>query len=165
MMCRVLVDADGCPVVNEVIALARQFGVPCLLLCDTAHRFEREGATTLTFSKGADSVDFALVNLVQKGDIVITQDYGLAAMCLARSVRILNQDGMEYTAHNIDALLLARHTAKKIRKGGGRLGGPSKRTDSQNTSFKLALEQLLMLSASASANTSTSTSTSKAEIT
>lgn len=73
------------------------------------------------FSKGADSVDFALVNLVNSDDIVITQDYGLAAMCLARGARPLSQDGMEYTAEDIDSLLLARHTAKKIRNSGGRL--------------------------------------------
>ena len=140
---RVVVDADGCPVVNEAIAVAARCGSECLLLCDTAHRFEREGAKTLTFSKGADSVDFALVNLVRQGDVVVTQDYGLAAMCLARGVRILNQDGMEYTQGNIDALLLARHTAKKIRNGGGRLKGPARRTAEQNKSFVLALELLL----------------------
>ena len=55
-----------------------------LILCDTAHLIEREGASTLTFAKGKDSVDFALVNLLHSGDIVITQDYGLAAMCLAK---------------------------------------------------------------------------------
>ena len=94
---RVLIDADGCPVVNETISVSRRAGAECLILCDTAHHFEREGARTLTVSKGADSVDFALVNLVQAGDVVVTQDYGLAAMCLARGARILNQDGMEYT--------------------------------------------------------------------
>lgn len=140
---RIVVDADGCPVVEECIAAAKRFGIECLLLCDTAHRFERDGAQTLTFSKGADSVDFALVNLVRQGDVVVTQDYGLAAMCLARGVRILNQDGMEYTNGNIDSLLLARHTAKKIRNGGGRLKGPRVRTAEQDTAFTLVLEQLL----------------------
>lgn len=138
-----MIDADGCPVVNEAIATAKRLGIECLLLCDTSHHFEREGAQTLIFSKGADSVDFALVNLVQPGDVVVTQDYGLAAMCLARGVRILNQDGMEYTADNIDALLLARHTAKKIRNNGGRLKGPPKRTANQNKTFQLVLEKLL----------------------
>ncbi|MEA5012748.1 MAG: DUF188 domain-containing protein [Angelakisella sp.] len=140
---RILIDADGCPVVNEAIATAKRLGIECLLLCDTSHHFEREGAQTLIFSKGADSVDFALVNLVQPGDVVVTQDYGLAAMCLARGVRILNQDGMEYTADNIDTLLLARHTAKKIRNSGGRLKGPPKRTANQNKTFQLVLEKLL----------------------
>ena len=140
---RIVVDADGCPVVDEAIAVAKEFSLPCLLLCDTSHRFEREGAQTLVFAKGADSVDFALVNLVQKGDIVITQDYGLAAMCLARGVQILHQDGMEYTAFNIDALLLARHTAKKIRSGGGRLKGHAKRSPQQNVAFYQSLRSLV----------------------
>lgn len=140
---RVLIDADGCPVVDETVASARRFGVECLILCDTSHSFQRESARTLTFSKGADSVDFALVNLLTPGDLVITQDYGLAAMCLARRGRVLSQDGMEYTADNIDGLLLARHTAKKIRNGGGRLKGTSKRTAGQDAAFQAALDRLL----------------------
>lgn len=140
---RILIDADGCPVVDEAIALAGRFGLECLILCDTSHVFEKAGARTLTFSKSADSVDFALVNLVESGDVVVTQDYGLAAMCLARRARVLNQDGMEYTADNIDALLLARHTAGKIRNGGGRLKGSKKRTRSQDAAFISALGKLL----------------------
>lgn len=141
---RIVLDADGCPVVDEAIAVAKRFSLECLILCDTSHHFEREGARTLTFSKGADSVDFAVVNLVLRGDVVVTQDYGLAAMCLARGVRILNQDGMEYTAANMEALLMARHTAKKIRNGGGRLKGPPKRTPAQDAAFVAALTALLL---------------------
>lgn len=140
---RIVIDADGCPVVNEAIAIAKKFELECLLLCDTSHRFEREGAQTLVFSKGTDSVDFALVNLVQPGDVVVTQDYGLAAMCLARGVRILSQNGMEYTDQNIDSLLMARHTAKKIHSGGGRLKGPAKRTSAQDAAFTAALSEIL----------------------
>lgn len=143
MMRRIVVDADGCPVVEEVIAVAKRFELKCLLLCDTAHRFEREGAQTMVFSKGADSVDFALVNLVQQGDVVVTQDYGLAAMCLARGVRVLNQNGLEYTSQNIDGLLMSRHIARKVRSGGGRLKGPKKRTDAQDRAFTEALIALL----------------------
>ncbi len=140
---RILIDADGCPVVDIAVRLAKKYSIECLILCDTSHVFEKAGASTLTFSKGADSVDFALVNIVIAGDIVITQDYGLAAMCLARNALVINQDGMEYTADNIDALLLARHTAKKIRNSGGRLKGPSKRTAAQDAAFESALESLL----------------------
>lgn len=140
---RILIDADGCPVVDETLKIAKQFALECLVLCDTSHRFEREGAETLVFSKGADSVDFALVNLLRPGDVVVTQDYGLAAMSLARSALALNQDGMEYTADNIDALLLARHTAKKIRNAGGRLKGPAKRTAAQDRAFSEALMELV----------------------
>lgn len=140
---RILIDADGCPVVDSTVALARRHHVECLILCDTSHVFEKEGATTHTFSKGPDSVDFALVNMLHKGDIVITQDYGLAAMCLARAALPLNQNGMLYTAENIDALLSARHTAQKIRRGGGRLKGPPKRTPEQDDAFIQQLSALL----------------------
>lgn len=85
--------------------IAKQFGIPVVILCDTSHQIEREGAQTLVFDKGADSVDFALVNRVKPGDLVVTQDYRLASMCLARCARVLNQNGLEYTADNMDALM------------------------------------------------------------
>lgn len=144
---RILIDADGCPVVDLTIRVAQRYEAECLILCDTAHVFEKPGAKTLTFSKGADSVDFALVNLVSAGDVVITQDYGLAAMCLARGARPLNQNGLEYTVDNIDALLSSRHMAAKIRRAGGRLKGPPKRTAQQNSDFEQALCTLLEQSA------------------
>ncbi len=140
---RILIDADGCPVVDITIAEAKSKNIECLLLCDTSHVFEKPGARTLTYSKGADSVDFALVNMVQHGDLVVTQDYGLAAMCLARNTLVLNQNGMEYTADNIDALLMERHTSKKIRNSGGRLKGPSKRTAAQDAAFRDKLTAIL----------------------
>lgn len=140
---RILIDADGCPVVDLTVGIACEHQLECLILCDTSHYFEKTGATTLTFSKGADSVDFALVNLLLPGDIVITQDYGLAAMCLARNARVLSQDGMEYSNDNIDSLLLARHTAKKIRNSGGRLKGTARRKPEQNRAFEQALRGLL----------------------
>lgn len=140
---RILIDADGCPVVDIAVRLAKESGVDCLILCDTAHRIERDGAETRVVSKGADSVDFVLVNLVQAGDLVVTQDYGLAAMCLARRAVPLSQNGMVYTNENIDGLLLQRHTAKKIRRAGGRLKGPAKRKPEQDAAFAAALRQLL----------------------
>lgn len=143
---KVLVDADGCPVVDIAVRLCKKNAVPCLLLCDTAHTFHREGAETLVFDKGADSVDYALVNRVAAGDIVITQDYGLASMCLARKARVMHQDGWEYTQDNIDALLLARYESRKLRASGGRMKGPKKRTGTQNASFETALDRLLQTS-------------------
>jgi len=140
---KVLVDADGCPVVDISVMLCRKFQIPCFLLCDTAHSFRREGAQTLTFDKGADSVDYALVNRVAAGDIVITQDYGLASMCLAKKALVLHQDGWEYTPENIDALLLVRHDSRKFRASGGRTKGMKKRTAQQDQAFENALHKLL----------------------
>ena len=142
---KLLIDADGCPVVDLTVILAREFGVKCLILCDTAHVFQKEGAETLTVSKGADSVDFALVNRVEPGDIAVTQDYGLAAMCLAKRALPLSQDGLLYTEENIGALLQSRYAAQKIRRSGGRLKGPKKRTSEQDAAFERTLRRLLQL--------------------
>ena len=140
---KILIDADGCPVVDITVSLAGKYNIECLIFCDTSHVFEKPGAQTLTYSKGPDSVDFALVNRANPGDLVITQDYGLAAMCLSKRAVVFNQDGMEYTAENIDSLLSARHTAKKIRSSGGRLKGMKKRTQKQDVSFQNALQKIL----------------------
>ena len=143
---KILIDADACPVVDIPVGLCKQYHIPCLLLCDTAHQMYREGAETLIFDKGADSVDFALVNRVHPGDIVITQDYGVASMCLAKSARILHQDGWEYTQWNISGLMEQRHAAKKFRAAGGRTKGPSKRTAAQDKAFTDSLRSLLQQS-------------------
>lgn len=140
---QVLIDADACPVVSQAVLLCRQYHTLCLLLCDTAHYLQKDGAQTLVFDKGSDSVDFAIANRVQAGDIVITQDYGLASMCLARNARVLHQDGWEYNQWNISGLLEQRHASRKYRASGGRVKGPAKRTEAQNRAFCQAFEALL----------------------
>lgn len=140
---RILIDADGCPVVDLAIQAGRRRGLPVLLFCDTAHVFSRPGAQTITVSKGADSADFALISQLQPGDVVVTQDYGLAAMCLAKGGRPISQDGLCYTAENIDALLAARYETKRTLAAGGRVKGPKKRRESQNAAFAAGLSRLL----------------------
>lgn len=140
---RILIDADGCPVVDATVKIAKENNIECFIICDTSHYFEKEGATTITVSKGADSVDFVLVNMLKTGDVVVTQDYGLAAMCLAREAIPISQNGMVYSDDNIDGLLMARYTAKKIRNSGGRLKGNSKRLNSQDVAFKEILMNLV----------------------
>ena len=141
-----LIDGDGCPVVDLTIRLCREFSVPCYLLCDTAHEFQKEGAVTLVFDKGADSVDFSLVNRVKPGDLVITQDYGLASMCLAKKAIPVHQDGWAYTDDNIEALLFSRHQSKKLRNAGVRMKGPRKRSTDQDRAFEAFFRSLLQAS-------------------
>ena len=119
------------------------FKKECIIICDTAHQIEREGATTITVEKGADSADFRLVNMLSDADIAVTQDYALAAMGLSRGARIINQNGLEYTDKNIDSLLMQRFVAKKVRNAGGRLKGPSKRTKEQTEAFVKTLRKIL----------------------
>ena len=140
---KILIDADGCPVVDIALSLGKAYGISCLIICDTAHYIYRDGAETLVVDKGADSADLAIANRAQPGDIVITQDYGLASMCLAKDARVLHQNGWAYTQYNIDALLLERHEARRYRAGGGRTKGPSRRTRDQDAAFHAALQKLL----------------------
>ena len=140
---RVFIDADACPVVYLAVSACRKAGIPCLLFCDTAHQIQVDGAETFIFDKGADSVDFALANRVSAGDLVITQDYGLASMCLAKRAAVLHQDGWFYTEDNIQALLFQRHAAKAYRAAGGRTKGPSKRKSEQDKAFLQTLNKLL----------------------
>lgn len=140
----VLIDADGCPVVDITVEICKEQRISCIILCDTAHEIHRDGVQTLTFDKGADSVDFAIANRVLPGDLVITQDYGLASMCLAKKARVMHQDGWEYTEWNMDALLFQRHESKKFRQAGGRIKGPAKRTAAQDVAFREALKKILM---------------------
>lgn len=131
-------------VVEICLEQARKRGIPVTLYCDTSHILRHEDAETVVVSKGTDSADFALGERpCAPGDLAVTQDYGLAAMCLSRKARVLRQDGLEYTDDNIGSLLLARHTARKIRRGGGRLHGPKKRDAQQDAAFEAALIRVL----------------------
>lgn len=140
---KIYIDADGCPVVRNTLKIARKFDVSCVIVCDTAHRIELDGAETIVVSQGADSVDFRLVNLISSGDIVVTQDYGLAAMCLSKNAIVLHQDGKQYSEENISGLLEFRAIGKKIRRSGGRTKGMPKRTSQQDADFEKALIELL----------------------
>lgn len=115
---RVLIDADGCPVVRETVRQCAAFPVPCLLFCDTAHVFSIPGVEVFVADCGHDSTDYLLLSHLRPGDVVITQDYGLAALCLARSAQALHPAGHAYTKDNIDALLTVRAESARLRRGG-----------------------------------------------
>ena len=141
---RILIDADGCPVVNETIKVAHKFNLESIIFCDTSHNFDEKNIKVIVVSKGIDAVDFAILNNIEKGDIVITQDYGLASLVLSRNSYAINQSGMVYTNENIDELLYSRYISKKMRNSGARLKGPKKRDKYQNTVFEQNLEKLIL---------------------
>ena len=140
---RLWIDADACPVVEIAIRVAQRHGTEVTLVCDDAHLMQREGARTITVARGADSADMMIVNRVSKNDAVVTQDYGLAALCLARGAKPLDQNGRIYDENNIDSLLGMRHVAKKIRHAGGRFKGPPRRTKEQDERFEHTLNRML----------------------
>ncbi len=141
---RILIDADGCPVVEQSIKVAEKFNLEAIIFCDTAHWFDGKNTRVVMVSKGVDAVDFAILNNIQKRDIVITQDYGLASLVLSKNAYAINQSGMIYTEENIDELLYSRYISKKMRNSGVRMKGPKKRNKSQNLIFEQNLEKLIL---------------------
>lgn len=140
---KVLIDADGCPVLDITLDIAKKNNIEAIILCDTSHIINKEGIETITVSKGSDSVDFSLLRLVKKGDLVVTQDYGLAGMVLAKGGLAIRQDGLVYNDYNIDRLLEERHNSKKMRKSGARTKGPKKRTLDDDKIYAFELRKLI----------------------
>ena len=140
---QILVDADACPVKEIIVRLAKQRNIPVTMLIDTSHRLNDGYSKIITVDKQADSVDFALMGLLIRDDIVVTQDYGLAAMVLGKGARAISQNGFVYTNENIDRLLMERHIGAKVRRGGGRTKGPAKRTKEDNERFEVAFIKML----------------------
>ena len=139
---KILIDGDACPVIDITISIAKKYNIEVIILCDTSHNFNKEGAKTMVLPKGADSVDFAIINILQHDDIVITQDYGLAAMAINKASYVINQNGLIYSNDNIDRLLFTRHISKKARKSGHRIKGPRKRTKEDDINFKKILNEI-----------------------
>ena len=141
----ILVDADACPVVRQVEDAARRHALPMTLLCDEHHLMHSEYAQVRHVSSGTDAVDIALMNLCRRGDIVVTQDYGVAAMVLGKGAYAIHQNGFYYTADTIDRLLMERHLAQKARRASSRhhLKGPARRTAQNDADFAAALERLI----------------------
>lgn len=132
---KIIIDADACPVVNIVVDTAKKRNIECIIVCDNTHSIQKDGAVTVIVDKGADSADCRIANLTEKGDIVITQDYGLAALVLGKGAKAINQNGLIYSDTNIENLLFTRYIGKKERMAGNKTKGPKKRTAQNDADF------------------------------
>jgi hypothetical protein len=140
---QILVDADACPVKDIIIKIAKYYDIPVTMLIDTAHELNDGYSMVITVDQDRDSVDFALMKLLTKDDIVVTQDFGLAALVLGKGARAVNQNGLIYTDDNIDKLLFERYLGQKVRRGGGRMTNPKKRTKADSERFERAFLSLI----------------------
>ena len=147
MFLKIFVDADACPVVHQIETVARKYNVPVVLLCDTNHILSSDYSKIRVVGAGADAVDFALINLCHAGDIVVTQDYGVAALALGKHAYAVHQNGWQYTDKNIDRLLMERHIMKKARRASAKFHGkgPHKRTAADDENFMRKFERLLQM--------------------
>ena len=143
-MTTIYIDADACPVTRIVERVAKEYGIPVVLLCDTNHVLTSDYSTVKVIGAGTDAVDIALINLCQRGDIVITQDYGVAALALGKGARAIHQSGKWFTDDNIDGLLMERHIAKVTRRSAKHhLKGPAKRTTEDDRRFAESFRKMI----------------------
>jgi uncharacterized protein YaiI (UPF0178 family) len=147
----VFIDADACPVTRDAISIARSHSLPVVLVANQSQNLGRyagrAGVEILQVASGRDSADFAMVPRLSPGDIVVTNDTGLAAMALSRGCRVLNPRGREYSAFTIDAELAVRHAEQRHRRAGGRTVGPSAFREEDRERFRESLERLAQESA------------------
>ena len=162
---KIFVDADACPVVRIVEDVAEKYRIDVALLCDTNHILTSDYSEVIVVGAGADAVDYKLISICHKGDIIVSQDYGVAAMALGKGAYAIHQSGKWYTNENIDQMLMERHLNKKARRGshknhlkgrtmsGGHRfcadrsesGDPKKRTEEDDKRFAQSFEKLVLV--------------------
>ena len=142
-----LIDADACPVVRITEQIAQKYDIPITLLCDTNHVLTSDYSEVVVVGAGADAVDYKLISICHRGDIVVSQDYGVAAMALGKGAYAIHQSGKWYTNENIDRMLMERHLNKKARKATHKnhVKGPKKRTAEDDVRFAASLEKLIQM--------------------
>ncbi len=140
---KILVDSDACPVRAIIVEEAKKRGMAVVMVCDNSHIISDGYSSVVTVDKGADSADFALVNMTEAGDVVVTQDFGVAAMALSKGARAVSQDGTVFDSQNLDRLLFERFLGGKVRRAGGRTKGPKKRGKDRDEAFRQAFIRLL----------------------
>jgi uncharacterized protein len=140
---KILVDADACPVKQEVVKIAKKYDLEVIMVLDTSHIYKDDYSKVITVDKANDSVDFKIICKANKGDIIVTQDYGLASMCLGKGCSVIHQNGFLYTLENIDRMLFERYVNKKIRQDGKRGSYIKKRTKENNIDFEVAFNNLI----------------------
>ena len=142
---QIFVDADACPVVDIVETIAEKYNISTTLLCDTYHILYSDYSEVIVVSAGADAVDYKLISICHKGDVVVSQDYGVAAMALGKGAYAIHQSGKWYTNENIDQMLMERHLNKKARRSSHKnhMKGPRRRTEEDDVRFAQSFEKLV----------------------
>lgn len=141
---KIIIDGDACPGISIIEKVAKKNEVPVRIYCDINHFIQSDYSEVKIVDSGFQSVDMYVINETQKGDIVVSQDYGVAAICLSKKAKVINPKGYVYTEENIDRLLEERHMSQKIRRGGGKTSNPKKRTEDDDIRLEKNLIRLIM---------------------
>lgn len=140
---RILVDGDGCPVIDIVSELAEAYDLELIVYTDLNHQHQLDYGELKTVDQGFQSVDMILYNSIKEGDLVVTSDYGLAALALGGGAKVLSFSGRKFSDQNIERLLARRHRRFKERQRTGRHTSHKKRSSEDDRKFKKALKNLI----------------------
>lgn len=143
---QIYIDADACPVKNIIIEEAIAKEIPVTLVTSISHFSTKEqpvGVETVYVDTGAEAADYRIIKLIKKGDILVTQDYGLASLGLGKGCIVLHHTGYVYTSENIDQLLQSRYLSAMVRKSGKRTKGPKPFTDENRKEFRQRFKEIL----------------------
>lgn len=143
---RIIVDADACPVKDIIERTAKRFGIDVIMFVDENHILFSDYSRIVTVSQGKDAVDIAAANNTAAGDIVVTQDYGVASLALGKGAYAIGMSGLIYDDNNIDKLMFERFLRQKCRNSRthkGKLKNPKKRTNEDDTKFEQNLIRLI----------------------
>lgn len=141
---KILVDADGCPVKDIVLKLAKEYNIELIMIKNICHELYDDYATIITVDQGRDMADIMLINHTKEGDIIVTQDYGVAALALGKRAVAINQNGWLYTNENIDELLMKRHLNQEMRRKHKKYTKIPKRSKEDNLIFEKKFRELIL---------------------
>jgi len=140
---KIIIDGDACPGISIIEKIAKNYEIPVIIYCDIHHFIQSDYAQVKIVDSGFQSVDMYVMNETKERDIIVSQDYGVAAICLSKKAKVLNPKGFIYDEKNIDRLLEERHMSQKIRRGGGKTSNPKKRTEEDNLRLERNLIKLV----------------------
>ena len=140
---KIIIDGDACPGISIIEKMAKKHEISVVIYCDIHHFIQSDYSEVKVVDSGFQSVDMYVANETKQGDIIVSQDYGVAAMCLSKKAKVINPKGLIYDEKNIDRLLEERHISQKIRRGGGKTSNPKKRTEEDDLRLERNLEKLI----------------------
>ncbi|MBN7576616.1 YaiI/YqxD family protein [Clostridium sp. 2-1] len=140
---KIIIDGDACPGISIIEKVAKEHNISVIIYCDIHHFIQSNYSVVKVVDSGFQSVDMYVMNETKEGDIIVSQDYGVAAICLSKKAKVINPKGYIYYEKNIDRLLEERHISQKIRRSGGKTSNPKKRTDEDNIRLEKNLLKLI----------------------
>ncbi|NME83148.1 YaiI/YqxD family protein [Clostridium sp. SM-530-WT-3G] len=140
---KIIIDGDACPGISIIENIAKKYSIEVIVYCDYNHFIQSDYSIVKTVDSGFQSVDMYVINQAKAGDIIVSQDYGVAAICLSKKCSVINPKGYIYNESNIERMLEERHLSQKIRRSGGRTSNPKKRTKEDDLRLQCNLQKLI----------------------